>query len=245
MRIASLMLMIALGACGAKAPQPSDPASVDIASTDFALLPCHGVAADTPCVLVMAGGKRVLMGAPTGVTMMMKPTDLRQLDAVLLFSLRADDLQGLDDLRNETWRAGRDQALRVSGPPGTRDILNAINKIYETSDALIFVERGGAGGFDAPVLRPSPGENDTKALVFDTGDLAITHLVNTDGRVGYWVDYNDQRVVISPCGMEQALKFAETSDFALVCALPEDMRGTQWPLQDVIFINPDDEKEGL
>lgn len=235
MRIIILLASLALAACGGPATPlpPPDPTASHITSTDFALLPCGPATAPNPCVLVMAGGKRVLFGTPAGVAVDMSPQDLRNLDAVMLFSLRGADIEGLDDVRNASWRAGHETPLRVSGPVGTSEVLSAINKAYEVSDSFTFVEQAPAGGFNAAILRPLPGEKDTKTRVFNTGDLVVTHLVNDTGRVGYWVDYNGVRLVLEPCGMTQATQFSGESRLTVAC----QNSALVWPVTDLVFVD--------
>ena len=235
MRIIILLASVALAACGGPATPlpPPDPTASHITSTDFVLLPCGPVTVPNPCVLVMAGGKRVLFGTPAGVAADMSPEHLRNLDAVMLFSLRGEDIEGLDDIRNASWRAGHETPLRVSGPVGTSEVLSAINKAYEVSDSFTFVEQAPAGGFNAASLRPLPGEKDTKTRVFDTGDLVVTHLVNDTGRVGYWIDYNGVRLVLEPCGMTQATQFSGESRLTVAC----QNSTLTWPVTDLVFVD--------
>ncbi|KCZ89405.1 hypothetical protein [Hyphomonas johnsonii] len=227
--------MLCLAGCGGPAtptPPPSDTRP-PIASTDFALIPCAPETAPQPCVLVMAGGKRLLFGTPAGAARNLLAADRVGLDAVMLFSLRSADIEGLDEVRNAVWQAGHEGPLRVSGPAGTASVLSAINKAYETADSFTFVEDPPAGGFNAATLVPLPGERDTKARVFDTGDLIVTHLVNDSGRVGYWVDYNGVRVVLEPCGMSQASYFSEAPRRVVSCG----DAGDSWPVEAVTFVD--------
>lgn len=242
MRIVYLLAGLVIAACGGPAAPlpPPEPTPRNIASTDFALLPCAPVTTPNPCVLVMAGGKRVLFGTPAGVVQGMSSEHLRNLDAVMLFSLRGEDLEGLDDVRNASWRAGHESPLRVSGPAGTSEVLSAINKAYEVSDAFTFVEQSPPGGFNAAMLQPLPGEKDTKARVFNTGDLIVTHLVNDKDRVGYWIDYNGIRLVLEPCGMTQASQFAEERRLAVGCPGAD----LTWPVSDLVFVDQGKRKKG-
>lgn len=233
MRATILLAFLVVAACSAeKGPGTVPEVPRKVTSADFALLPCAPETVPQPCVLVMAGGKRVLFGTPAGVVQGLTRTDLQNLDAVMLFSLRGEDLEGLDDIRNASWRAGHETPLRVSGPVGTTAVLSAINKAYETSDAFTFVEQSPAGGFNAAVLQPLPGEKDTKTRVFNTGDLVVTHLVNDKEQVGYWVDYNGVRVVIEPCGMTQASHFSDPARLTLSC----EGADLSWPLTDTVFV---------
>jgi len=233
MRARILMALLVVAACGsAKAPPTPAEAPRKVTSADFALVPCAPVTAPHPCVMVIAGGKRVLFGTPAGIVEGLTPTDLQNLDAVMLFSLRGEDIEGLDDVRNASWRAGHETPLRVSGPVGTTQVLSAINKAYEASDAFTFVEQAPAGGFNAAVLQPLPGEKDTKTRVFNTGDLVVTHLVNDKERVGYWVDYNGVRVVLEPCGMTQAAQFSGPANLTVSC----EEADLAWPITEVVFV---------
>ena len=64
-----------LAACGGP---PSETAQdIDVAPTDFALLPCGSGVDDQPCALVVVGGKRILFGAPAGVTTGLQEDDLK------------------------------------------------------------------------------------------------------------------------------------------------------------------------
>lgn len=218
------MLMLMLGWAAACSPSTQDSNRV-IQPDDFAILPCQNVIAARPCALVVAGGKRVLFGAPSGAATSFDAADLKQLDAVLLFSLRAVDVEGLDDVRNHSWRAGRDAALLVIGPAGLEDFANAINKAYEQPDALRIVEEGiPPGGFDAAVL--STGLSVPGQIAFDTGDLRIERQ-----SAGYMVLYGrSEPLLLTTCG---ATRPQERSVF-ISCL--EDDPDIAWPVEDTMFI---------
>ncbi|HPE47450.1 MAG TPA: hypothetical protein PLR76_03605 [Hyphomonas sp.] len=236
----SLSLLVAMGtlaACGGHGGAPPDTSRItatDIRPTDFVLLPCPVSTAEAPCIIIAAGGKRVLAGAPAGLRAVLGtvPGEAANLDAVLLFSLQAQDIEGLDEVRNVTWTAGREGPLPVAGPSGTRDMLAALNKMYELSDAEIFVNTPPRGGFDAAPLGLLPGEGDAKTRVFDTGDLVITKIETAGGRAGYWIDYGGLRAVIQPCGMDQAVRFAESAGFVVSC----DGGAAAWPFSEPQYL---------
>jgi hypothetical protein len=224
-----------LGFCACKQPVEANAvraASPEISPTDFVLLPCGGIdsVAGAPCVLIRAGGKRVLAGAPLGVSRNLSAEDLRQLDAVLLFSLNAADIEGLGELRSATLAAGRDYPLPVSGPEGTSFMLRALNAAYTISD------RKTLGALpEIASLQPVNGEADTKTQVFNTGDLVISHLINTDGLAGYWVEYEGARAILEPCGMSQARQFGGVAAATLACEKAEGLSDT-WPLKKPLYI---------
>ncbi len=230
--VAALLCMAA--ACSAE--QSAGDLSGQVKPADFALVPCSISESDEPCALVMAGGKRILMGAPAGVGKSLDDETLGNLDAVMLFSLRAEHIEGLDEVRNRSWRLGRDVQLKVIGPDGTKDVVEAINRAFEVSDAELFLEDRGAGGFNAPLLVSVATEPATRAEVFNTGDLSVMRIVNTHGQAGYWVDYGGKRALLEPCGMDQAGKFAGGVDISVNCG---EENAHVWPLEKVAFVTLD------
>ena len=235
------LLLVAMASvcvgCGQSARPGDEPAAQTVAepqvkSTDFAILPCKGLEETAPCAMVMAGGKRVLFGAPGGIRHTLSREDLRNMDAVMLFSLRSEGSEGLDEIRNASWRAGHEGSLLVSGPSGTGAFIGALNLAYEVSDALTFVEDRPAGGFDAALLALLPGEDEERAIVFNTGDLQVTRIESRSSRAGYWVDYEGRRVVLEPCGANQAEEFAGDADVILNCE-------SGWPLKTPKFVIQD------
>ena len=221
-------------ACGqAEAPVPASPAKPqNVRSTDFALLPCADRELPGKCVIVLAGGKRVMFGAPAGVTLGLTPKELRDTEAVMLLSLRGEDVEGLDEVRNAAWRAGHEGSLPVAGPTGTGDFVGILNRAYEVSDALIYVEVEPAGGFDAALLAVLPGDGEQTAIVFDTGDLRIRKFESGTDRAAYAVDYNGHSVVIASCGAELEEAQLTEADQVLSCE-------SVWPQAGPVFIFQD------
>ena len=236
----AVTLLLALFACACGATSGQDGSHritvADIRSTDYALLPCTPSTPQAPCVLVVAGGKRLLFGTPAGLRTGLNADTLASLDAVLLFSLQGPDLEGLDEVRNAGWTGGREEPLAVGGPAGTRDVLAGLNKAYEISDAQIFVKNPPPGGFDAALLGVLPGEGDAKVRIFDTGDLVVTKIETADAMAGYWVDYGGKRAVLQPCGMDNAVRFNEQEAVTLSC---DGAGGTAWPLKDLQYLVQD------
>jgi hypothetical protein len=231
----ALLLAAACGHDG-KAAARSTEESVDIKPTDFALVPCAGHDPGAPCVVVRAGGKRVMIGAPGGAGQSQAESDLAALDAVLLFSLQASDIEGLDEIRNRSLEGGRETPLPVSGPQGTRQMVGALNQTFAAADAHHLAQSPGLSQKNA-LLQAVGGERETKAEVFNTGDLVITHVQNAAGLVGYWVDYEGRRAIIEPCGMSQATQFGGEADAALTCNAKSEAL-TAWPLKGVLRVEP-------
>ena len=63
----AILVSIFLAACSGGQGASRQVSPDDVRSADFALLPCAASSEDAPCLLVVAGGKRVLFGTPSGL----------------------------------------------------------------------------------------------------------------------------------------------------------------------------------
>ena len=238
-RLALAFAVLAVSACGGDVQ--SEVYRPSISPQDFVLVPCGPELMERACTLMIAGGKRVLFGAPAGVAATLTVEDLRGLDAVMLFSLRASDIEGLDEIRNESWRAGRSVPLRVVGPEGTVGTVDALNKAFEQADALRIVEEGiPRGGYDAAVLSGfelPPHAAD--ATVFDTGDVRIRLFKAT-----YVAEYSDYRegervqnlALLTGCGQALPLDTDFDAQGALISVSCLDDSDVSWPLTKTVFV---------
>lgn len=220
-----LLLATALLISGCGGTQEEGREDLTIEPHQFVLIPCGRIADERPCALASIGGKRILFGAPAGVTMTLSEEDLKLLDAVMLFSLRASDTNGLAEVRNRSWEAGREAPLLVVGPSGVDAFVAGLNQAYEMADALRIVEDGiPTGGYDAALLRTSAVPDQQN--VFDTGDVVVTRSAD-----GYVIDYLETaRVWLSSCNSEAAPQV----DYAIEC---DPQVGTDtWPLAYPIFV---------
>lgn len=233
LKIHGAALAMLLSACGEVTPR-ADDAQVAVRPNEFALRPCAPVHED-PCALAIAGGKRILFGTPAGVAQSQSADDLSQLDAVIVFSLTASDLEGLDEVRNLSWHAGRTEPLLVIGPPGIEEVVTALNKAFEQSDALYVVEHGiPAGGYDAAVLTARAAHKES--LIFDTGDLNITR-ANYGYRVAYRVDGEVTEAALQECGAADELVVSDpTVERQVIVACNGDVGDYTWPLTETVFI---------
>lgn len=205
--------------------QEADVADLVIEPHQFVLIPCGPITGDHPCTLASIGGKRILFGAPAGVTSALSSEDLKLLDAVMLFSLRAGDTNGLAEVRNQSWEAGRDAPLLVVGPTGVDAFVAGINQAYEMADALRVVEDGiPAGGYDAALLRTNSGGQGS--TVFNTGDVVVER-----SSAGYSIIYVETtRVWLSSCKGEAT----PDVDYSVLCEL--DSGADVWPLERPVFV---------
>jgi len=223
--------MLALTACSDRGVD-AGVQRVDVRPDQFALLPC-GDTGPRACALAIAGGKRVLIGAPAGAGKSMRVEDLRLLDAVMIFSLAANDLEGLDEVRNASWHAGRSEPLRVIGPTGLEDVVTALNKVYEQADALFVVRNGiPPGGYDAAIITAVTARSGQ--IVFDTGDLTVTRIAS-----GYDIEYADTGIVrLQACrGNDRTTSADEAAPVALSVGCETSETDLVWPITRPVFVS--------
>lgn len=228
--VIAITLIFGFAACGGSGDEKA-MVRVDIKPQDFALLPCDIRENQQPCVLVVAGGKRVLFGAPAGIAKGLPKAELGQLDAVMLFSLTASDLEGLDEVRNASWRAGRTRPLALVGPEGTVAVAAALNLAFEQADALRIVEEGiPPGGYDAAVLEAADLPAGRDLVVYDTGDFRVEIVNSRATYLTYRVHYGAV-LTLQSCRAEMDAQTAD-STYAVLC----ENGAMTWPLKQAVFL---------
>ena len=171
--------------------------------TDFHVSFCDParIAPLTPCLLVQAGGKRLVFGAPLD----MDWTAIGPLDGVFLLDGAPASSLGLLGLRYETWFAGRRAPLKLVAGELMMDTVEALDAALLVPDAQSQIERPTAldsriAGF---AMRPVPPGR-AGLDVFNTGDLIVTATssFNEDGdqQVGYLLQYGGRSLLIRGCG---------------------------------------------
>lgn len=85
----------------------------------------------TACVLIRAGGERILIDCGEGAQrQMMRSTGLVQVDEILITHLHADHYLGLPGLLKTYDLQDRRAPLRIAGPPGLRGLFEALRRIF-------------------------------------------------------------------------------------------------------------------
>lgn len=85
----------------------------------------------TACVLIRAGGKRVLVDCGEGAQrQMMRSTGLVQVDEILITHLHADHYLGLPGLLKTYDLHDRSVPLRIAGPPGLQGLFEALRRVF-------------------------------------------------------------------------------------------------------------------
>jgi len=243
--VSSFGVLLVVAACGRAEEEPAardlslTSAAISIAPSDFALVPCAGVSPDAFCTILAAGGKRVLIGAPAGIGDGRVDGETVLPDIVLLPSLDPRGIEGLDEVRNRTWRAGRRSRLVVAGGLGTEDLVQGLNDAYALPDATAFLEVPAEGRDFASMLLAAreigPGD-----IAFDTGDLVVASRDAGRGQLAYLATYGAREVLIAPCGSDiDRFDEIDGADMIVGCANGErgDDPDVHWPLDRPVFFN--------
>ena len=85
----------------------------------------------TACVLIRAGGRRILVDCGEGAQrQMMRSTGLVQVDEILITHLHADHYLGLPGLLKTYDLHDRSAPLRIAGPPGLNGLFEALRRVF-------------------------------------------------------------------------------------------------------------------
>lgn len=101
----------------------------------------------TACVLIRAGGERILVDCGEGAQrQMMRSTGLVQVDEILLTHLHADHYLGLPGLLKTYDLMDRQAPLRIAGPAGLGDLFAGLRRVFgKIRYEVEIVELDGSG----------------------------------------------------------------------------------------------------
>jgi ribonuclease Z len=122
----------------------------------------------TACVLIRAGGARILIDCGEGAQrQMMRSTGLIQVDEIYLTHYHADHYLGLPGLLKTYDLQERQAPLRIAGPPGLAGLFEALRRIfgklrYEVE--LVELDPGEAIGHEGFEMRSFPVEHRMSAF---------------------------------------------------------------------------------
>ncbi|MDQ2676410.1 MAG: ribonuclease Z [Actinomycetota bacterium] len=112
----------------------------------------------TACLLVRAGGDRILIDCGEGAQrQMQRSTGLVQVDDIYITHFHADHYLGVPGLLKTYELNGREAPLRIFGPPGLEELFVALRRIMGTvSYPLELVELSGSAPvrYDTYEVRP-------------------------------------------------------------------------------------------
>lgn len=190
-----------------------------VAPTDFAVSPCTSeTRLDqplSPCILVLAGGKRFVFGTPEAQSWL----GIGYVDAAFLMSSRQASWGGIMGLRSHTWQNGRSDRLVVVAGDLQLETFQSLEQAQANSDALTQIASRNMLDFrkSGVIVKPVSGVS-RRELVFDTGDVKAyaRSKIDTygDQLISYDVEYAGMRLRVQPCGM------SVTADPADILILP-------------------------
>jgi ribonuclease Z len=161
----------------------------------------------TACVLVRAGGERLLFDCGEGAQrQMQKSTGLVQVDEIYLTHYHADHYLGIPGLLKTYDLHDREAPLRVIGPPGLRELFAALQRITgRVRYPLELVELGAdeAIRHESFEIRPFPVEHRVP-----TYGYAFVE----DGRPGRFDPEEAERLGVAPGPDFARLQAGETVD---------------------------------
>lgn len=201
---------------GLSLPSVAPPANFQIEACGDGV-PGSALSALTPCVLLQAGGKRLVFGAPLNQDWQA----IGPLDGVFLFDGHPLSSGGLAGLRYETWFDGRNSPLLLVSGELALETVQATDQALLVPDALAEVERpqldSRRAGF---AVKPVP-VSQRDMLVFNTGDLQVFASTDLNAQgdqiIAYRVDYAGVRLEMASCE-GRTLSFPGTPDVLVIPA---------------------------
>ena len=193
-----------------------------------------------PAYAVVVGDRTFLFDAGAGVMRRAAEAGL-PIDGfthVFLTHLHTDHTLGLPDVIFTSWVMGRRRAMPVSGPPGTRHLVEHLaiawqEDVQVRTDGL---ERGQPGGHRVTAHETSGG------VVYDSAGVRITAVPVPHGEwpvaLAFVIDLPTRRLVLSgdtrvSAALEAAARNADVlvhETYPLVRLKPEDRPGgDEWP----------------
>lgn len=153
-----------------------------------------------PSILVEAGGQKILFDAGRGALQRLTQAKVRwqDVDAVFLTHLHSDHVVGFPDLWLTGWLVspGRDRAVRIWGPSGTKEMMSHLKEAY-AFDIRFRISDDRAAPEGVVIVAQDIDEG----VVFHQRGLKVTSFEVDHGPVkpafGYRVDYRGRSVVLS------------------------------------------------
>jgi ribonuclease Z len=153
----------------------------------------------TACVLIRAGGSRVLIDCGEGAQrQMMRSTGLVHVEEILITHLHADHYLGLPGLLKTYDLQDRQAPLRIAGPRGLRGLFEALRRVF------------GKIRYDVELIELDPGE--AVAHPEDGFEIAAFEVSHRMPAVGYAL-VEPKRPGRFDAGAAKALGVTDVKDF--------------------------------
>ena len=149
--------------------------------------------------LVLAGREKFLFDCGRGLTTAMATLEINPVDVtkVFLTHLHSDHVVALPELYLFPWAQGRNTALQVWGPNGTRSMMKHLEDAFAFD---IHIRRDVDEKFSAEGIKVSTTDI-REGVVYEANGVKITAFLVDHGPVkpafGYRVDYRGHSVVMS------------------------------------------------
>lgn len=188
-----------------------------------------------PSVMVEAGSTNLLFDAGRGVVtqLLRAGFDLAGISDLFITHHHYDHISDIGDLAISSWLAGRAGPLHIYGPPGTRDIVDAIFATVYGAD-IAFRDQGEPhfGGWrpttgrDLDAGQPVEGPRwiTTPGEVCHEPGLPVPSLAGRWRCYGYRVESEGKSIVVSgdTIACEQLRRLAADADVLVMCAFFAD-----------------------
>ena len=152
----------------------------------------------TAATLIVAGGKRVLVDTGFNSLLRLTQAGYQDVDLVLYTHFHSDHYGGLFQFLFNRGAAGADTPLQIIGPPGTKDVVDALvaaNAFDEKYRIEHHKEHWPESAMQTDVSEAEPG------VVYAADGLKITMFTvdhqPVEPAVGYRFDYEGKSIVVS------------------------------------------------
>ena len=184
----------------------------------------------TACVLVRAGGERLLFDCGEGAQrQMQRSTGLVQVDELYVTHFHADHYLGVPGLLKTYDLNDREAPLRIFGPPGLKDLFVSLDRIM------------GRVRYPVELVELDPGES-VPHESFEVRAFAVEHRVRAHGyalvedeRPGRFDPEGAGRLGIAPGPDFARLQAGETVQGSAGAVTPEQVMGPARPGRKVVL----------